>query len=129
MESHRKAISALAAAAVAIGLLTGCGQTEDERARRIAESFANTVVDRDFPATCDLFGPSYLQRLGGVGDCISSQRVQWAQPVEEIQIIRVLAKRRRGIAKLEISRQGYGPSPLTLVLKRPDKRWLIVGQR
>ena len=129
MENRYTVATALAAAAVAIGLLTGCGQTEDERARRAAEAYADTVVDRDFSATCDLFGPAYQERLGGAGGCISSQRVQWAQPVKEIQIVKVLAKKRRGTAKLEISRQGYGPSPLTLVLKRPDKRWLIVGQR
>lgn len=110
-------------------MLVACGQTEDERARRAAESYANTVVDRDFVSTCDLFSAAYVQRLGGVGNCISSQRVQWAQPVEEIEIVKVLAKKRRGTAKLQISRQGIGPSPLTLVLKRPDKRWLIVGQR
>lgn len=129
MEKRHTVAAAVATAAVAIGLLTGCGQTEDERARRAAEAYANTVVDRDFSSTCDLFGPAYRQRLGGTVGCISSQRVQWAQPVEEIQILKVLAKKRRGIAKLEISRPGYGPSPLTLVLKRPDKRWLIVGQR
>lgn len=117
------------AVAIALAALAGCGQTEDERARRTAEAFANTVVDRDFVATCDLFGPAYLSRLGGSGGCIASQRVQWAQPVEEIQILKVLAKKRRGIAKLEISRQGLGPSPLTLLLKRPEKRWLIAGQR
>ena len=120
---------AAVAATLAVLVVTGCGQTEDERARRTAEAYANTVVDRDFVATCDLFGPAYLRRLGGTGGCLASQRVQWAQPVEEIQVLKVLAKRRRGIAKLEISRQGLGPSPLTLLLKRPQKRWLIAGQR
>ena len=124
-----KSTAAAVAASLSALALASCGQTEDERARRAAEAYANTVVDRDFVATCDLFGPAYLRRLGGTGGCIASQRVQWAQPVEEIRILKVLAKKRRGVAKLEISRQGLGPSPLTLLLKRPEKRWLIAGQR
>lgn len=129
MRARRPLTAAVALAAVSAGLLTACGQTEDERARRTAEAYADTVVERDFPAACELFGPSYRQRLGGLDGCVASQRVQWAQPVEEIQVVKVLAKKRRGLAKLEISRQGLGPSPLTLVLKRPEKLWLIVGQR
>jgi hypothetical protein len=129
MRTHRLLTASIALAAVSAGLLTACGQTEDERARRAAEDYADTVIERDFPAACELFGPSYRQRLGGLDGCVTSQRVQWAQPVEEIQVVKVLAKKRRGLAKLEISRQGIGPSPLTLVLKRPEKLWLIVGQR
>jgi hypothetical protein len=129
MRTHRLLTASIALAAVSAGLLTACGQTEDERARRAAEDYADTVIERDFPAACELFGPSYRQRLGGLDGCVTSQRVQWAQPVEEIQVVKVLAKKRRGLAKLEISRQGFGPSPLTLVLKRPEKLWLIVGQR
>ena len=112
-----------------IGTLTACGQTEDERARRTAEDFADSVIARDFAATCDLFSPAYQQRLDGASGCRASQEVQWARPVEQIEVVEVLAKKRRGIAKLEIARQGIGPSPLTLVLKRPEGRWLIVGQR
>jgi hypothetical protein len=119
----------LALAAVSAGLLTACGQTEDERARRAAEDYADTVIARDFPAVCELFGPAYRQRLGGPDGCVESQRVQWAQPVEELRVVKVLAKKRRGLAKLEIYRQGFGPSPLTLLLKRPERFWLIVGQR
>jgi hypothetical protein len=129
MRTHRLLTASIALAAVSAGLLTACGQTEDERARRAAEDYADRVIERDFPAACELFGPSYRQRLGGLDGCVASQRVQWAQPVEEIQVVKVLAKKRRGLAKLEISRQGFGPSPLTLVLKRPEKLWLIVGQR
>ena len=123
----------LAAVACLLAGSAGCGQSDQERVRRVADDYAETVAAGEFAATCELFAAKYRRRLGGPRSCeegLANQFGEASGPPVEITLARVGVRGERANAELLISRDGGPPSPLTLRLQlHGDDRWRIIDQQ
>ena len=110
----------------------GCGQSEQERARKVVENYIQTVDRRDFDGTCELLTARYRRQLGGTAGCIRSQLAQFGPENArvELQIASVGVNGSRGDAGLTLSREGSDSAPYTLLLVRNrEDRWRIRAQQ
>ena len=117
----------------AIGLIAGCGQTDQEQVREVTEDYADAISKGDYAGACKLFTAEYLAELGGVDGCAVAQRDQFGGPegaTSTVEIAAVRAKGDRGNVTVNVAREGGSPSPLTLLMVKDDSdEWLIRGQQ
>ena len=120
----RRTLTALACAA-ALAALAGCGESDQEQAREVAQDYAEARNDGDFEAVCDLFSDEFVKQLA-VEDCPGFIEEQTAGADEEVSVVDVRVKDDTATADLDVTGEA-GPSRIVIRLEREGDDWLIVG--
>ncbi len=126
---HQPLIALLCLVAAAAG--AGCGRTDQERVREVAQDYIQAASGGDFAAACHRFTDRFLHELGGEGGCEAALAGQYAQrgAKPEVELASVQVKGHRASAELRIKRDGGAPSPFTLLLIKGGAGWQISGQQ
>ena len=122
---------ALAACALAIALLAGCGDSEppaEEQIRQTLTDFGRATAAKDYQALCDrIFAPKLVEDLTQIGlPCEVAMR-QGLEKVREprLTIGRIAVDEDHASAQIRTSAAGEEPSEDTLELVNVDGAWKI----
>ena len=120
------------ACAVAVALGSGCGQTDQEQARKATEDYIQAISRGNYAAACELFTAGYRAELGGEAGCARAQADQFTGPQgnpPDLAIATVRVMGDRANVALNVSRDGP-PSPLLLLMvNEGGDEWRIRGQQ
>jgi hypothetical protein len=123
----RRTITALACAAALVGA-AGCGESDQEQAREVAQDYVDARNDGDFELVCDLYSESYKEQLAIGENCPAFVEEQTTGAGGgELSVADVNTSGDRATADLDVSMGAEGPSRVALVLEREDDDWKITG--
>jgi hypothetical protein len=122
----RLTITALACAAALAGAI-GCGQSEEEKAREVAQDYVDARNDGDHDAVCDLYSEGFKQQLAVGDNCPAFVAEQTSGAEGELSLVDVHVSDDRGTADVDVASGEEGPSRIVLTLEREDGDWRISG--
>ena len=124
---------ALLACAASAALAAGCGQTDQEQARKATEDYIEAIAKGDYGAACRQFTAEFLRELDGPAGCERAQADQFGGPggaTATLEVANVRVNGERGNVTVNVTREGGSPSPLTLLMvKEDDEEWRVRGQQ
>src|ERR671911_32882 len=101
--------------AVALAAAAGCGETDEEQAREVAQDYVEASNARNFQAVCDLYSEQFIEELEAT-DCPAFVKENSSGADSEFSLVDVRVS------------EGGGPIRVGLRLERnPDDEWEIVG--
>jgi Domain of unknown function (DUF4878) len=122
----RRTITALACAAALVGA-AGCGESDQEQAREVAQDYVDARNDGDFELVCDLYSDSYKEQLAIGENCPAFVEEQTTGAGGELSVVDVRVNDDRATADLDVTQGSEGPSRVGLTLEREDDEWRITG--
>ena len=113
---------------VALAAAAGCGESEQEQAREVAQDYAEARTDGDYAAVCELFSESFVAELQ-TDDCPAfiQEQTAGADGDEEVEVVDVRASGDKATADLDISSGSGGPTRIGLSMELEDGEWRITG--
>ena len=123
----RHTLTALACL-VALAAAAGCGESEQEQAREVAQDYAEARTDGDYAAVCELFSENFVAELQ-TDDCPAfiKEQTAGADGDEEVEVVDVRASGDKATADLDISSGSGGPTRIGLSMELEDGEWRITG--
>ena len=124
---------ALAVAALAAGLLAGCGDsgpTAEEQVRQTLAEFGRATAAKDYQALCDrVFAPQLVRKLTQIGLPCEVAMQQSFEKVENPRLtigkITVAADEKGAKAEVRTSATGQAPSQDTVQLVPIEGSWRV----
>ena len=124
---------ALAVAALAAGLLAGCGDsgpTAEEQVRQTLAEFGRATAAKDYQALCDrVFAPKLVRKLTQIGLPCEVAMQQSFEKVENPRLtigkITVAPDEKRATAEVRTSATGQTPSQDTVELEPVKAGWRV----
>jgi hypothetical protein len=123
-----RVLTAIACGA-ALAVASGCGESDQERAREVVQQFVDARNDDDHAAECDLYSDSYIDELM-VDDCPAfiEEQSSGIDGEERHEVVDVEVNDDRGTANVDIIREAEGgPVRIGLLLVEEDGDWRITG--
>lgn len=121
----RKLTSLLCVAALAA--IAGCGETDQEQAREVAQDYVEASNDRDHEAVCDLYSDEFIEELGAT-DCPAFVKENSSGAGSEFELVDVRVSDDIATADIDVVSEGGGPIRVGLRLERTeDDSWEIVA--
>lgn len=115
------ALACLAALAVA----TGCGESEQEQAREVAQDYVDASNEGDFEAVCELYSDEFIEQLGTT-DCPAFVQENTSGAESELELVDVRVTDDVATAEIDVvSSDAEGPIRVGLRLQRQDGDWRI----
>ena len=123
----RHTLTALVCTA-AIAAAAGCGESDQEQAREVAQDYAEARTSGDYEAVCELFSDSFVAELQ-TDDCPAfiEEQTAGADGEEQVEVVEVRASGDKATADLDITSGSGGPTRIGLSLEQEDGEWLITG--
>jgi ketosteroid isomerase-like protein len=124
----RPILTALACVA-ALAVVAGCGETDQEQAREVAQDYVDARNAADFEAVCALYSDQFKQELG-TDDCAAFVREQTAgaEGDESLSLVDVRVREDVATADLDVTHGEAGPSRIVIRLERQDDGdWAITS--
>jgi len=122
----RPILTALACVA-ALAVVAGCGESDQEQAREVAQDYVDARNAGDFEAVCALYSDQFKQELG-TADCAAFVREQTAGSDESLSLVDVRVRKDVATADLDVTRgETQGPSRIVIRLERQDGDWAITS--
>jgi hypothetical protein len=110
-----------------LAALAGCGQSDQEQARELAQDYVEASNGGDFERACELYSDSYKEQLA-VEDCPAFIEEQSSGVDQELELVEVRLNGDRGSAEVDVLREEEGgPARVRLLLERSDGEWRISG--
>ena len=124
---------ALAVAALAAGLLAGCGDsgpTAEEQVRQTLAEFGRATAAKDYQALCDrVFAPQLVRKLTQIGLPCEVAMQQSFEKVENPRLtigkVTVAADEKGATAEVRTSATGQAPSQDTVQLVPIEGTWRV----
>jgi len=126
----RRAVAALALAAL---VATGCGEnepTDEEQVRTTLTAFSRATAAKDYQALCDrLLAPSLIEDLKKIGLPCEIALQQGLGEVRQPRLIvgDVTVRGKNAVADVRTSAEGQAPSKDTIQLVRTEAGWRIAS--
>jgi ketosteroid isomerase-like protein len=110
----------------ALAVTSGCGQTDQEKAREVVQDYVDARNAGDFEKVCELFSDSFKQELQ-TGDCPAfvAEQSSGGEGDEELSLVEVRAKGDVATADIDVTRDSQSPSRIGVRLERQDGEWRI----
>jgi ketosteroid isomerase-like protein len=122
-----RTITAVACAAALVAV-TGCGESDQEQAREVAQDYVDARNSSDFERVCDLYSDRFKQELAIGENCPAFVEEQTSGAAGELSVVDVRVNGDRATADLDITQGSEGPSRIALTLEREDDdEWRITG--
>jgi hypothetical protein len=115
----------------ALAATTGCGKTDQEQVREVAQEYVDARNADDFDKVCDLFADSFKRQLG-TADCPAfvHEQTGGAESGSELEVVDVRVRNDTASADIDVSSRDSqgGPSRIGILLERQDGGdWRISG--
>ena len=123
-----RVLTAIACGA-ALAVATGCGESDQEKAREVVQEFVDARNGDDAAAECDLYAESYVEELM-VADCAAflEEQSSAVDGEERHEIVDVEVNDDRATANVDVIREAEGgPVRIGLLLAEEDGEWRITG--
>ena len=120
-----RALTAIACLA-ALAAVAGCGESDQEQAREVAQEYVDASNSDDFEAVCDLYSDDFKKELGAA-NCPAFVEEQSSGADTELELVEVRVSGDKATADLDSVSEQEGPARLSLQLEREDGDWLITG--
>ena len=120
-----RALTAIACLAVAAALV-GCGESDQEQAREVAQEYVDATNSDDFERICDLYSEELKGQLGAE-NCPEFVKEQSSGAETELELVDVRVSGDKANADLDSVSEQEGPARLSLQLEREGDDWLITG--
>jgi hypothetical protein len=121
-------LTALLCAAALLGF-AACGESDQEQAREVVQSYVDAQNEGDFETVCDLFSDSLKRELAVGENCpeFVAEQTSGAEVPQQLEIVEVRVRGDSGSADIDALREdGQGPSRITVALTREsDDEWRI----
>ena len=121
----RRTLTAIACLA-AVALVVGCGESDQEQAREVAQDYVDASNGDDFDRICELYSDSFKEQLA-TPDCPAFVQEQSSGADSEIELVEVRVNGDRATADLDSVSEQEGPARIGLQLERQDDEWRISG--
>ena len=113
--------------AVALAAAAGCGETDEEQAREVAQDYVEASNARNFQAVCDLYSEQFIEELEAT-DCPAFVKENSSGADSDLSLVDVRVSDETATADIDVVSEGGGPIRVGLRLERnPDDEWEIVG--
>jgi hypothetical protein len=114
-------------AAAAIAAAIGCGETDQEQAREVAQDYVEASNSDDFEAVCEMYSEELIEELGAT-DCPAFVQENSAGAESELELVDVRVSDDIATADIDVVSEGGGPIRVGLRLERnADDEWEIVS--
>ena len=115
------------ACSIALAALAGCGESDQEQAREVAQDYVEAFNQGDFEAVCELYSDEFIEELGAT-DCPAFVQENSAGAESEYELVDVRASDDTATADIDVVSEGGGPIRVGLRLERnADDEWEIVS--
>lgn len=116
------------ACAAAILVVAGCGETEEEQAREVAQEYVDALNGDDFATICELYSDDFKNQLGATDNCEEFVKEQSSgeDTPGEFELGDVRVNDDRAIVDLTVTRDG-NPVALGVVLEEQDGEWRVAS--
>ena len=121
----RRALTALACAAALV--VAGCGESDQEQAREVAQDYVDALNDQDYEAVCDLYADQLKEELALGENCAAFVQEQSSGADSQLELIEVRVNDDRATADLDSVSEQEGPARIGLLLELEDETWRITG--
>jgi len=126
----RFAITSVIVAAL-FASVVGCGQSEEEKAREVAQDYVDARNAEDYERICELYSDEFKEELGAIEGCpafVQEQSSGADQPPDlELVDVRLAEDEDRATAEIDVVSEGGGPIRLGVTLEREGDSWRISG--
>jgi len=121
-------LAALACAAALVAL-TGCGESDQEKAREVVQDYVDARNDSDYQRACDLYSDDFKEELGASANCAAflEEQSSGADVGGEFSLVEVRVNEDRAIGEIDVTQEGQGPSRIGVILSRDGDSWKISG--
>lgn len=122
----RAMLTALACA-VALAALAGCGESDQEQAREVAQDYVDASNAEDYEGVCELYSQRFIEELGAT-DCPAFVKENSSGAASELELVDVREKDGVASADIDVVSEGGGPIRVGIRLEREDGgEWRITG--
>ncbi len=112
---------------VALVAAAGCGETDQEQAREVAQDYVEASNAGDFQAVCDLFSDEFIDELA-VTDCPGFVEENTSGSEGQLELVDVRVKDGTATADIDVVSEGGGPIRVGVRMERnADEEWEIVS--
>ena len=121
----RRTLTAVACS-IALAALAGCGESEQEQAREVAQGYVDASNADDFEAVCELYSDGFIEELGAT-DCPAFVQENSSGAESELELVDVREKDGTASADIDVVSEDGGPIRVGIRLEQEDGEWRIVG--
>jgi hypothetical protein len=122
----RRTLTAIACIA-AVAAVAGCGESDQEQAREVAQEYVDASNDGDFEKICDLYSEEFIEQLGAA-DCPAFVQEQSSGVAQTLELVEVRATEDRATAEIDAIREEEGgPARIVAQLEPVDGEWRITA--
>ncbi|HEX2358947.1 MAG TPA: hypothetical protein VHH72_03950 [Solirubrobacterales bacterium] len=122
----RRTLTALACF-VALAAAAGCGESDQEQAREVAQDYVEASNAGDFEAVCNLFSDEFINELA-VTDCPGFVRENTGGGRGELELVDVRVNDDTATADIDVVSEEGGPIRVGVGMERnADEEWEIVS--
>jgi hypothetical protein len=111
---------------IGVAVLAGCGESDQEQAREVAQKYVDATNDNDFEAICDLYSEEFKRQLGAE-NCPAFVEEQSSGADTALELVEVRVRGDKATADLDSVSEQEGPARLSLQLEREGDDWEITG--
>jgi hypothetical protein len=108
--------------------VTGCGESDQEQAREVAQDYVDARSDGDFERVCELYSDGFKEELAVAENCAGFVEEQTSGGEDqELELVSVHVNDDKASADIDVIRGSEGPSRIRVQLTRDGDDWRISG--